>query len=425
MPETITPPTSTDKPSDVQETKRQSPEQPETKIKIDEAPKVDQTEEKAARVNKILSYAVPILILLLAISLWALFSANWYGWEAGRSVQTTDDATIQADIIPLSTRIFGTIENVNIEDFQRVKKGDVLITLRSDEAQATVDQAQASIRATQESLQNIRIQEQQHEDRIKTAEIGIEVAQADLRAAKAGIEATDADVTRTTEERKRQQSLFDAQATTKQHLELAIADNDRVLALLKARREDQSRAEQQLTVRRDELAIALKQREIFRVQENQLQEDLKAKQASLVLASTNFDYTKILAPRDGFVSEVKVKPGQLLSPGAQVASLVSREMWVIANFKETQIAHMSENDPAEIVLDAFSRSKIKGKVSAIAPASGSEFSAIPPENTSGSYTRVVQRVPVKIVFDSNEAIASGLRPGMSVTATVKIRNRNH
>jgi membrane fusion protein (multidrug efflux system) len=169
----------------------------------------------------------------------------------------------------------------------------------------------------------------------------------------------------------------------------------------------------------------LKQRDVFRVQEKQLQEDLKAKQASLVLANTNFDYTKILAPRDGFVSEVKVKPGQLLSPGAQVASLVSREMWVIANFKETQVAHMSENDPAEIVLDAFPRSKVKGRVFAIAPASGSEFSAIPPENTSGSYTRVVQRVPVKIVFDSNEALASGLRPGMSVTATVKIKNKNH
>jgi membrane fusion protein, multidrug efflux system len=421
MLEPITPSKSTEKPSDAQETKRESPEQPEIKV---EPPKEDQKAEKAARVNKILSYAVPILILLLAIGLWALFTANWKGWEAGKSVQTTDNATIQADIIPLSTRSIGIIENVNIEDFQRVKKGDVLITLRSNEAQATVDQAQAGIRATQESLQNIRIQQEQHEDRIKTAETGIEVAQADLRAAKAGIEATDADVIRTTEERKRQQSMFDAQATTKQRLELAIADNDRVLASLKARREDQSRAEHELTVRRDELAIALKQREILRVQEKQLQEDVKAKEASLVLANTNFDYTKILAPRDGFVSEVKVKPGQLLGPGAQVASLVSREMWVIANFKETQVAHMKENDPAEIVLDAFPRSKVKGRISAIAPASGSEFSALPPENTSGSYTRVVQRVPVKIVFDSDEALASGLRPGMSVTATVRIRNKN-
>ena len=192
-------------------------------------------------------------------------------------------------------------------------------------------------------------------------------------------------------------------------------------ALLKLRGEEKSKAENGLIARQNELAIAFKQRDVLAVQEKQLQEDLKAKRASLVLAKTNFDYTKIVAPRDGYVSEVKVKPGQLLGPGAQVASLVSREMWVIANFKETQVAHMKENDPAEIVLDAFPRSNIKGRIESIAPASGSEFSALPPENTSGSYTRVVQRVPVKIVFDSNEAIASGLRPGMSVTATVRIK----
>jgi len=436
--------------------------------------------DKVKRVNRILSFAVPIIILSLALGLWYLFTFNWNGWEAGKSVQTTDDATVQADIIPLSTRAIGTIESVNIKDFQAVREGDVLVTLRSTDTQATVDQAQAGISAAQESLNNIQIQKRQQDDRIKQAQVGIDVAQTDINTAQigldnvqhdiatakigietarddvntadAGIEAINADVERTTQERGRQDSLFNAKATTKPRLEAAVADNDRALAGLKARKldkvkaqslvstrqqdlskalnlervrgQDLRKAQSQLNVRRNDVTIALKQLEVLNGQERQLQEDLKAKQASLAIANTNFDYTKILAPRDGVVGEVKVRPGQQLGPGAQVASLVSAEMWVIANFKETQIANMKEGDPVDIVIDAFPGNIIKGRVARVAPASGSEFSALPPENASGSYTRITQRVPVKIVFDSNQPVTEKLRPGMSATVKVKVNKRD-
>jgi membrane fusion protein (multidrug efflux system) len=445
----------------------------EPRIETDESKK---STDKIKRVNRILTFAVPILILSVALGLWYLFTFNWNGWEAGKSTQSTDDATIEADIIPLSTRAIGTIETVNIKDFQAVKEGEVLVTLRSHDAQATVDQAQAGINSAQESLNNIQIQKQQQEDRIRQAQLGVDVAQTDIntaqiglsnvqndiasarigietarddvQTAEAGIEAVSADVERTTQERSRQDGLFKAQATTKQRLEGVVADNNRALAGLKARQLDKTKAQSlvrtrqqdlskalnlervrgqdlrkaqsQYNARRNDLTIALKQLELLNGQERQLREDLKAKQANLTIANTNFDYTKILAPRDGVVGEVKVRPGQQLGPGAQVASLVSKEMWVIANFKETQIANMKEGDPVEIVVDAFPGKTIKGSVARVAPASGSEFSALPPENASGSYTRITQRVPVKVIFESNQPVTGQLRPGMSATVKVKV-----
>lgn len=439
---------------------------------VDDRKKVD---DRKRRINKILTFAVPVLVLLLAFGLWYLFTFNWDKWEAGKTTQTTDDATVQADVIPLSTKAVGIVETVNIQDYQAVKEGDVLVTLRSSDVQATVAQAQAGIGAAQEALNNIGLQKQQQEDRIRQAQLGVEVAQADLNTAQiglsnvqndiasarisvetasddvhnaeAGIEAVSADVERTTQERSRQENLFKAQATTKQRLEVATADYERAAATLKARQLDRSKAQalvrvrqqdlskaqnlervrtqelrkaqEQLRARQNDLSIASKQLEILNGQERQLQEDLKAKQAGLTIANTNLDYTRILAPRDGVVGEVKVKPGQQLGPGAQVASLVSTEMWVVANFKETQIANMKEGDPVEVTIDAFSATTVKGRIATLSPASGSEFSLLPPENASGSYTRVTQRVPVKIVFEPNQSVVGRLRPGMSATVSVR------
>lgn len=448
---------------------------PEESDETAEQPKVsEEGEDRRRRVNKILSFAVPVLVLAIAFGLWYLFTFNWNSWEAGRAIQTTDNATVQTDIIPLSTKATGIVETVNIQDYQQVKEGDVLVTLRSSDVNATVEQAQVAINSAQEGLNNIQLQEQQQEDRIRQAQLGVEVAQADLntaqiglsnvqndlaaarigietatddvRNAEAGIEAVSADVERTTQERRRQEALFKAQATTKQRLEVVTADNDRAAATLKARQLDKAKAQNlvrvrqqdlskaqnlervrvqelrkaqdQLRSRQNDLSIALKQLEILNGQERQLREDLKAKEAGLTIANTNLDYTRILAPRDGMVGEIKVKPGQQLGPGAQVASLVSTDMWVIANFKETQIANMKEGDPVEIVVDAFSGTSVKGKLATLSPASGSEFSLIPPENASGSYTRITQRVPVKIVFEPNQSVVSRLRPGMSATVSV-------
>src|ERR1051325_3203841 len=141
-----------------------------------EAQEADDSKEgddRKRRINKILTFAVPVLVLALAFGLWYLFTFNWDNWEAGKTVQTTDNAAVQADVIPLSTKAVGIVEAVNIQDYQPVKEGDVLVTLRSSDVQATVAQAQAGIGAAQEAIKNIGLQKQQQEDRIRQAQIGV------------------------------------------------------------------------------------------------------------------------------------------------------------------------------------------------------------------------------------------------------------
>ncbi len=147
--------------------------------------------------------------------------------------------------------------------------------------------------------------------------------------------------------------------------------------------------------------------------------DLNSKRAALALVRTNLNYTRIVAPENGIVSERKVRPGQLVSPGTQVISLVETEIWVQANYKETQVRHLRAGDPAEIRVDAFPGVIFRGKVDQVAPASGSQFALLPPDNATGNFTKVVQRVPVKILLDSGQPSAGRLRPGLSVIATVR------
>jgi len=155
-------------------------------------------------------------------------------------------------------------------------------------------------------------------------------------------------------------------------------------------------------------------------QELQLIADLHAKEAALTVARVNLGYTTIDAPADGTVGERQVRPGQLVSPGTQIISFVSQVKWVQANFRETQLTNVKVGDLAEIRVDTYPGELIHGKVIEIAPASGSQFALLPPDNATGNFTKVVQRVPVKIALD-DAAWAAKLRPGLSVTATVRTR----
>jgi membrane fusion protein (multidrug efflux system) len=170
---------------------------------------------------------------------------------------------------------------------------------------------------------------------------------------------------------------------------------------------------------RAELEAQKRQRAVLDSQDLLLHADLNSKEAALTLARVNLGYTRITAPEGGIVSERKVRPGQLVSPGTQVISLIQKDVWVQANYKETQLRHMRPGDPAEIRLDAFPGVILRGKVSHVAPASGSQFALLPPDNATGNFTKIVQRVPVKIVLDPGQANVGQLRPGLSVIAAVR------
>jgi membrane fusion protein (multidrug efflux system) len=188
---------------------------------------------------------------------------------------------------------------------------------------------------------------------------------------------------------------------------------------LSSREADLARARAQLGSKKAELEAQKRQRAVLDSQELLLRSDLSAKRASLALARTNLGYTRIVAPENGIVSERKVRAGQLVSPGTQVISLVQRDIWVDANYKETQVRHIRAGDAAEIRVDAFPGVIFRGKVDDVSPASGSQFALLPPDNATGNFTKIVQRVPVKIVLYPGQSGAERLRPGLSVIASVR------
>jgi membrane fusion protein (multidrug efflux system) len=363
----------------------------------------------------------PFLVLLLAAALVFTITWNWNSWEGGRIEQVTDDAYVRGDLTPLSTKVSGIVRDVKVSDFQQVHKGDPLVELRDDDYQAQVAQASAAVEAAKAAIQNNRRQRELQDSRIERAIAGIDQAKAQIAAAEAGKSAAQADVVRTQAERSRQEALLQTHSATQQKVEQAVADEQRLAAQFASREADLAQAKTLL--RSNELTAEAERRSktVLESQEAQLVADLHAKDAALNLAQVNLGYTKIEAPGDGTVGERQVRPGQLVSPGTQIISFVSKVKWVQANYRETQLTNMKVGDPVEIRIDEYPGQLFHGKIAEIAPASGSQFALLPPDNATGNFTKVVQRIPVKIALDDS-SVATALRPGLSVTATVRTRH---
>ena len=365
-------------------------------------------------------YGTPLVVLLLAAAIVITMTRNWNAWEGGRVEQVTNDAYIRGDLTPLSTKVAGLVRDVTVTDYQAVHKGDELVRLADDDYRAQVAQASAAVEAAKAALENNRRQRELQDTRIARAEAGIDQANAQIAAALAGKAAVEADVTRTRAERSRQEALLTAASTTQQKVEAAIADEQRFTAQASSRDADLTQA--RTLLRSNELAVETERRTktVLESQEMQLRADLQARQAALNAAEINLGYTRIVAPADGTVGERQVRPGQLVSPGTQVISFVPATRWVQANFRETQLTNIRVGDPAEIRIDVYPGEVIYGKVLEIAPASGSQFALLPPDNATGNFTKVVQRVPVKIAL-ADAAAKARLRPGLSAVVTVRTR----
>jgi membrane fusion protein (multidrug efflux system) len=365
-------------------------------------------------------YGTPILVLLLAIAIVVTVTRNWNSWEGGKVEQVTDDAYVRGDLTPLSTKVAGIVKDVRVSDYQQVHKGDLLVELEDSDYQAQVAQATAVVEAAKAAIENNRRQRELQDARIQRALAGIDEAKAHIAAAQQGKVASEADLVRARSERKRQESLYQTRSATQQKVEVAVDDEERTAAQLASRDADLVQARAMLRSNESAVEAERRQKAVLESQDMQLVADLRAKEANLVVAQVNLGYTKISAPNDGSVGERQVRPGQLVSPGTQVIPFVDRTKWVQANYKETQLTNVRVGDAAEIRIDEYPGQVIRGKVIEIAPASGSQFSLLPPDNATGNFTKVVQRIPVKIVLDDTE-LASKLRPGLSVTATVRTK----
>jgi membrane fusion protein (multidrug efflux system) len=399
------------------------------------------------RAQRLKHWLVPAAILLMAAGIVILITGNWTRWVGGRALQSTDDAYVRADLTPLSTKVAGMVEKVPVSDYQAVKAGDLLVQLRDDDFRAHVEEAEAAVASGEDALINNQREKELQDARIVQAGDAIRAAEADVAAAQAGmtaansaianaqagIDATKPELWRSTLERRRQQALLATESATRQKVEQVVADEERLRAQVASKEADLNTAKAQLSSRqadlararahlansRSELEAQKSQRAVLDAQGLLLGDDLDSKRAALALARINLGYTRITAPEKGIVGERDVRPGQLVSPGTQVISLVQSDFWIQANYRETQLRNMRAGDPAEIRVDAFPGVVLRGKIDNLAPASGSQFALLPPDNATGNFTKIVQRVPVKIVLDSGQTAAARLRPGLSVIATVR------
>jgi membrane fusion protein, multidrug efflux system len=387
-------------------------------VLADPRPQVDPTTKplKAAW----LRFATPVLIVLMALAIALTLTRNWNAWEGGKINQATDDAFVRRDVTPLGTKVAGLVRDVKVGDYQQVRKGDELVRLEDDDYRAQVAQAAAAVDAAKAALENNRRQRDLQEARIQRALAGIDQAQAQIAAAQAGKEAVQADLSRTGSERSRQEALLATGSATRQRVEAAVADQERFTAQLASREADFAQA--RTLLRSNQLAVETERRSkaVIESQESQLFADLHAREAALAVAQVNLSYTRIVAPADGTVGERQVRPGQLVSPGTQVLSFVGGTTWVQANFRETQLTNITVGDPVDVRIDVYPGEVIHGRVLEIAPASGSQFALLPPDNATGNFTKVVQRVPVKIALDDSP-LTTQLRSGLSAVVTVRTK----
>jgi membrane fusion protein, multidrug efflux system len=342
-----------------------------------------------------LGVGIRAFILLLIGGLILVVAYEWNWWVGSAVLQTTDDAYLQADTTPLAAKVPGYVRAVHVQDFQWVHAGDPIVDIVDDDYRAQLGQAQANVDAAKAAIDNIEQQKRLQETVVTQAE--------------ADIHASEADVTRYHLEAVRQQTLLaKSYAGTPQLTEQAV-DNEK-------------RAEATLALNRAKLDQQRQQINVLDSQKAQAAAALEAQKAARNLADINLGYTRITAPVDGMVSERRVRPGQYLSVGTQVISLVPLpNVWVIANYRETQMTNIRAGQRARVTVDAFPGKVLHGQVDSWSPASGAQFALLPPDNATGNFTKVVQRIPVKIVLDHDPSLGDLLRPGMSVIATIDTR----
>jgi membrane fusion protein, multidrug efflux system len=328
--------------------------------------------------------------VLVGIS--AYFAGYWV--TIGRYIESTDDAYVGGEVTTLSFKVAGLIETVAIVDNQSVKAGDLLLKLDDRDYRAQLARTEANIAARRAALANV--------DATRRMRLAmLEQAMADLAAAMAERARAKYDI-------DRYRTLSNERLASRQRFEQADADHEKANAGERKGKAALEAAERQL--------------DIVDAQREQAVADLDQATADRDLASLNLGYTEIRSPIDGVVGNRSARAGAYATVGAQLLAIVpAHGLWVDANFKESQLAGMRRGQPAEIIADAVPGVTFHGQVASLAPATGAQFSVIPPENATGNFTKIVQRVPVRILLEDNAAELGRLRPGLSVIARVDTR----
>jgi membrane fusion protein (multidrug efflux system) len=336
-------------------------------------------------------------LALSSAALLGAFAIAWYGygwWTVGRFIESTDDAYVGGDITVIAPKVPGFIANVAVTDNQPVHAGDLLIKLDDRDYQAALAKAAAAVATQQATLANL--------------EANRRLQQAVIAQARAELSATAAEIARAKYDVDRYRSLAADQFASQQRFQQADADYQKAVAAdFKARAA---------------LEAAQRQLDVIETQKQQTLAALSGAIADRDTAQLNLGYTELRAPIDGTIGNRSARTGAYATVGAQLISLVpAHGLWVDANFKENQLAHMHPGLPATIEADVLPSQIFHGHVASLAPATGAMFSVLPPENATGNFTKIVQRVPVRVLLDGDAANLGLLRPGLSVNAAVDQR----
>jgi membrane fusion protein, multidrug efflux system len=335
--------------------------------------------------------ALPLFAVLAGFAFIAVATLRWDAWVGSAAIQTTNDAYVKADLTRLSSRVAGEVLTVTVDDFQRVKAGDLLVQIDPADYQAQVAQAEAGVAAAQAAFDNLANQ--------------IELQYATIAQAEAQQVSALAQEVETRQEQERQQSLSQTDAGTRQKLEQATAAYARAQADVRASRAVIAAQRHQLEV----LSGTRKERAA----------DIAAAKATLAAAQLRLGYTRITAPFDGVVGERQVQPNDYVNIGSNLINVVPLpQVYVIANYKETQLTRVRPGQSVDVTVDTFPGPGLHGHVERIAPASGSQFALLPPDNATGNFTKVVQRIPVRIALDKGQPLLERLLPGMSVVTRI-------
>ena len=361
---------------------------------------------------------VPALVILSAAVLLAVIAQRWVFWHAGAGTQKTNDAYVHANIVPLSTRISDTLRELNVNDYQTVQAGQLIARLDDTDYRAQLQQAESALDAARAALNDNQVQKQVQRANIATAEHQVQEAVEADNATAANVTSAKADVVQADEERTRQEALYAENATTRQTLEKTVANNRRAHAMLDVAMSDERKAAAAVQQTRATLLSNQRSLQLLNSKDEDFRADIRQRQATVANAQVQLNYTSVYAPMGGRVGQRKVFPGQLVSPGVEIISLVEGDSWIEANYQETQLADMRVGDATDIHIDAMPSASFRGHVVEIAPASGAAGALIPPDNATGNFTKVVQRLPVKISIDSGNVPASQLQPGLSAEVYV-------
>jgi membrane fusion protein (multidrug efflux system) len=334
---------------------------------------------------------------MLAAALLIGAGATWYGynyWTVGRFIESTDDAYVGGDVTVMAPKVSGFIAEVAVTDNQLVHQGDLLIRLDDRDYRAALARAEALVAGQQATLANL--------DATRRLQDAV------IREAQAGIAAADAETIRARDDQVRFQTLSRTAAASIQSFQKADADFKQAVAAGEKARASLDAAQQQLAV--------------IETQKQQTRAALDAAVADRDTARLNLGYTEMRAPFEGVVGNRSARTGAFAAVGSQLIAVVpARGLWVDANFKENQLAKMNAGEPATIYADVLPDVTFHGHVASLSPATGAQFSVLPPENATGNFTKIVQRVPVRILLDGDGSELGRLRPGLSVTAEVDMR----